>query len=468
VSASTYRPARRPRDLAVTARRQPTPCLAAVSLAVVVLGGCASYRPADLPTRPPPDLSASELALAAARLDHPRLGLVDIDLSGPLSPQQLGLIAVIANPDLKSQRARLGVAEAQVFEAGLLPDPQFSFSLDRPVSTPGLVDAIAGGLGLDTSSFFTRPLRQRSARATRDQVKLDLAWQEWQTAGQARLLAARIGGLEGIRRLAVEASLAADDALDRTLRAVARGDLPASDLEARRISAADAGDRARTAERDLLAARFALNAALGLSPDTVIALIDAPQRFRSAPDPAHLVERAYGQRLDLAALRSGYDSQDANLRLALLQQYPRLNLSLNAARDTGAVRTNGVAIGFDLPLWNRNRGTIAIQDATREQLRAEYEARLFAARSDITTLIAAYRISVRQRDELEAQVAPLRQTVEAFERADARGDIARATAETARQALTDKEIALAGLDQALAEQWVALELASGSLIGDGE
>lgn len=216
------------------------------------------------------------------------------------------------------------------------------------------------------------------------------------------------------------------------------------------------------------AARFGLNAALGLSPDAVVVLVDPPLSHLPAPDPVTLVDRAYRQRLDLAALSAGYDVQDANLRLALLQQYPRLNLSLNAARDTGAVRTNGVAIGFDLPLWNRNRGAIAVQDATREQLRAEYEARLFSTRSEITTLIAAYRIGIRQRDALEAQVAPLRQTVEAFERAGGRGDIARVTAETARQALTDKEIALAVLDQALSEQWVALELASGALIGEAK
>lgn len=468
MTALTPSPERGTDDLILATRRRRASGLAAASLALVVLGGCVSYRSADLPDRPRPDPSTAELALAAARLDHPRLDPVDIDLAGPLSPRQLGVIAVIANPDLRAQRARLGVAEAQVFEAGLLPDPQFSFSLDHPVSALGLVDAIAGGLGFDTSSLYTRPLRQRTARAGRDQVRLDVAWLEWQSAGQARLLAARIGGLETVRGLAFEASRAADDALGRTLRAVARGDLSANHLEARRIAAADAGDRARSAERDLQAARFALNAALGLPPDAVVALSDSPLSHLPPPDPVNLVERAYRQRLDLAALSAGYNAQDANLRLALLQQYPRLNLALNATRDTGAVRTNGVAIGFDLPLWNRNRGAIAVQDATREQLRAEYEARLFSTRSEITTLIAAYRIGLRQRDALEAQVAPLRQTVEAFERAGARGDIARVTAETARQALTDKEIALAVLDQALSEQWVALELASGALIGEAK
>lgn len=435
-------------------------------LATVMLSACAPYQAAPLPHSPRSDPSAPNLAAAAARLDHPRLRALDVDLAQPLSPDQLGVIAVIASPELRAQRARLGVAEAQVFDAGLLPDPQFSFSLDRPVSGMGLVDALAGGLGMDTSAFLSRPVRAAGARATRDQVRLDVAWQEWQAAGQARLLAARILGLEQAASLAREAARAAEDGLERTLRAVARGDLSASDLEARRLSAADAGARARSADRDLQAARLDLNAALGLSPETRIALAAARPLPRAIPDVAGLVQSAYVQRLDLSALRRGYDVQDADLRQALLLQYPRLNLSLNAARDTGAVRTNGIAIGFDLPLWNRNRGAIAVQTATREQLRAEYEARLFAARSEITGLIAAYGLGLGQRDALAAQIEPLRRTVEAFERAGSRGDIARITAETARQALTDKAIALVAIEQALAEQWVALELASGALIED--
>lgn len=437
--------------------------LAAGVLALGGLAGCVGYRPADLPSAPSADPTADSLMAEAAHLNRP-LSPTPIDLSGPLTPDQLGLIAVLGNPDIRAQRARLGVADAQVFDAGLLPDPQFSFSLDHPVSGAGLVDAVAAGLGLDTSSLYARSFKQRGARATREQVRLDVAWQEWQVAGKARLLAARVQGLERSFDLARNASALADSALERTLRAVARGDLSASDLEARRLAAADASDRARTVERDLQAARFELNATLGLSPAFVIALAAPGARAGAAPDAAGLIEGAYVRRLDLAALRAGYKAQDAGLRSALLMQYPRLNLSLNAARDTGGVRTNGLAVSFDLPLWNRNRGGIAVEEATREQLRAEYEARLFAMRSEIAALVGAYAVGLRQRDELAAQVVPLRQTVQAFERAGARGDVALITAETARQALTDKEIALAALDQALDEQWTALELASGTLI----
>lgn len=432
--------------------------------AMFALAACAAYHPSELPVTPAPDPTLASLTAEAVRLNLGDPASMPVDLSGALTPDQLGLIAVVANPDIRAQRARLGVAEAQVFDAGLLPDPQFSFSLDHPVSGEGLVDAVAAGLGLDVSSLYARSIKRRGARATRDQVRLDVAWQEWQLAGKARLQSARILGLERSLELARRSAGLADSALERTLRAVARGDLSASDLEARRLAAADAGDRVRTVERDLQAARFELNAALGLSPDYRIVLQEAPPVGRAAPEAQSLIQRAYERRLDLAALRAGYAAQDANLRSALLMQYPRLNLSLNAARDTGAVRTNGLAVSFDLPLWNRNRGAVALEEATREQLRAEYEARLFAMRSEIAALVGAYDISVRQRDDLAAQVGPLRQSVEAFERAGARGDVASITAETARQALTDKEIALAALDQALAEQWTALELASGALI----
>ena len=437
-----------------------------VSIAAVV-ASCAHYQPAPLPTQPRPDPSATTVAEAALQTDRAWLTPLNIDLSQALTPDQLAVIAVIANPDLRSERARLGVAEAQVFAAGLLPDPQFSLNLDRPTA-PQLVTSIAGGLGMDISSFAMRPLQQRLARAAREQVRLDLAWQEWQVAGQARLLAARERGFERVYRLTLDASITAADTLARTLRAVGRGDLSAGDLGARRISAADLADRARVAERELQAARLDLRAVLGLSPSAELAVADLPSSLRGSPDSVMLIERAYTQRLDLAALRAGYDSQDAHLRLALLQQYPRLNLSLNAARDTGAVRTAGIAVAFDLPLWNRNRGGIGIQEATREQLRTEYEARLFAARATIATLSAAYGIGLRQQRELAAQIGQLRGTVAAFERASARGDIAPVTAEAARQALTDREIALAALGQALAEQYVALELASGALIEDSK
>lgn len=432
--------------------------------ALVLLAGCSTYRPLPLPNAPAAMLDSNALQVQSQQLRHPRLRPLQIDLSTALRPDQLAVIAVITNPELKAARARLGVSKAQAFQAGLLPDPQLSLGLDKPLgSVAGLVTALSGAMTLDIATLYRAPLLGRQAGRAAEQAKLDLAWQEWQVAGQAKLLAARITGLSQQDTLARGAQARADEMLMSTLRATARGDLKTSDLEARRIAAADTADRARSAQRDLAAARLDLNRLVGLPPSFELAIAATPAEAGPIASPDALFEIAKISRLDLAALSAGYASQEAAVRLAILDQYPRLGLTLNRARDTGGVQTLGPAVTFDLPLWNRNRGGVGVAEATREQLRAEYEARLTATQSDLAALVSALRLGLRQRSEVAAQVEPLRLYVRTVEAAARRGDLTPSLADTARQSLTDKEMALAMLEQSLAEQRTALELAVGSL-----
>jgi cobalt-zinc-cadmium efflux system outer membrane protein len=89
--------------------------------------------------------------------------------------------------------ARLEVAGAQAFAAGLLPDPQISAGLDKPTGhTTGLVNAWALGLGYDIIPLITRQSRVDAERKGQEKVRLDLLWQEWQVIQQARSLAARL------------------------------------------------------------------------------------------------------------------------------------------------------------------------------------------------------------------------------------------------------------------------------------
>ncbi|HVI05037.1 MAG TPA: TolC family protein, partial [Sphingomicrobium sp.] len=143
--------------------------------------------------------------------------------------------------------------------------------------------------------------------------------------------------------------------------------------------------------------------------------------------------------------------------------FPNLSLTLTGARDTANNRTIGPQIAFTLPLWNRNRGNIAIASATRDQLKAEYEARLFQTRAEIGAAVAGIRAARRQKADLESQMPALERYDLATKRAALRGDLSLATAETAEQAVRDRQLTLAQLDQQIAEQSIALELLSGSL-----
>ena len=433
-------------------------------LAAATLAGCAAYQPAPLDanaaqTLAQPDLDAA--ADAAARLSHPRLAPLRIDLGQPLTPEALGLIAVIENPDLKAARAKAHVAQAQVFAAGLLPDPVISLGADHILSGPDPTDPRLAAVALDLNALRERGVTIAAAKGAREEARSDLAWQEWQTAGQARLLAARIGGLERIAAIGAESHARADDLLSRVLTAAARGDVRADEVETRRLAAADAADKARQAERDLGAARLDLNRLLGLQPDTVLRIAIAPTPGATL-DAAALFERARAERLDLQALRSGYASQEAAVHKAVLDQFPNLQLTITRQVDTTGNQLIGPSVNFTLPLWNRNQGGIAVARATREQLRAEYAARLFSTRADIAALVDGLAIARRQRAEIAAQVDSLIPLVSATDAAARHGDVARAAADAARQSLADKRLTLIALDQAIAEQTTALELAVGA------
>jgi outer membrane protein TolC len=452
--------------------RLVAPAPGAVVLGVaLMLTGCAAYRPSPLQPEAlqalaPPDQAA--LARAAAALRHPRLQPMVIDFGHPLTPEALGVIAVLASPDLKAARAQAGVADAQVFSAGLMPDPQFTFNWDHTVAAPGpgYIDALTSQLALDLAALRDRKVSLQIARAAREQVRLDIAWQEWQTAGQARLLAARIAGLRQSVDLDRRSEAIAREELDRVLAAASRGDLKADDVQARRLASADASDRLRQAERDLRAAQQDLNRILGLAPDQAIDIAAEAPRPPSM-DTASLFEQARASRLDLLALQAGYESQEATVRKAVLDQFPTFDLGLTAARDNGNVRSLGPNVAFTVPLWNRNRGGIAVERATREQLRAEYAARVFATRADIAALVSALDIGARQRDELAAQVGPLSRNADAAEAAADRGDLAVSAAHAVRQSLLDKQISLAGLNQSLSEQAIGLEIAVGAAVQEG-
>lgn len=161
---------------------------ALISVACFLATGCATYRPSPLSSegvearlKPP---SMAEVRVRAASLKHPLLHDIPFNTDDGLSPEEAAVLAVIANPELKALRDRRGVAKAQVLQAGLLPNPDLSFSLDAPVGGERQGKVTAFGLGLDweVSRLIGRNARQEAASDDASALDLEIAWQEWQVA----------------------------------------------------------------------------------------------------------------------------------------------------------------------------------------------------------------------------------------------------------------------------------------------
>ncbi|NIE84437.1 MULTISPECIES: TolC family protein, partial [unclassified Burkholderia] len=379
--------------------------LAALAASCVLLtAGCQSYRPQPLARHAKPTGAAdlARLSVDPASMPLPALAAHRFDPSDGFDIDEVAMLAVTNNPDLRLARDDLGIAHAQAFAAGLLPDPQISLSSDYPGQL-GLARAFSYGLAMDVMAIVTRGANRAAADATVRKLDLALLWQEWQVVTRARQLFVKARFEEAMLPLLDTQCELNRARLAALQRALARQDTTEDLASAARLVLADAERQAAEMAHAREQTRHDLNLLLGLAPEVRLDLTGT-DTFAALPDAtldaalAALPER----RPDLIALEAGYAAQEQRLRAAILNQFPSLQLGFTRARDTSEIYTSGLQINFSLPIFNRNRGNIAIETATRQRLADEYAARLASARADLAQLRADTALSAAQltRSEL--------------------------------------------------------------------
>lgn len=357
--------------------------------AITGLAGCASYQPLPLSRRPALALSPDELkvTIPATAIDH---SPHRIDIGHSLTIDQIGLLAILNDPDLKSERGEIDIASAGVLQATLLPNPTGNLGYGALVSGPGTTSSIAASLSQDIAAIVTRGARVQSAKAHLYQVDADRLWREWLVAQKARQLAVDISSAAR----AIGFTARENQLLRREIVEV-KGAISAGNLTLAALAPLLSAEAA--AEQSLVILRLSrlknwqsLDALLGLDPSVRLRI--ARPVFRPLPrNFAVLVSALPERRPDLIALRLGYQSAQENVRAAILGQFPALAVGGSYSSDTSAVVSAGPDVTFSLPIFDRNQGHIAKAEATRLLLREQYQARLDKAVAHIRALIAQLR-----------------------------------------------------------------------------
>lgn len=436
---------------------------AAAATGALCLAGCQAFHALPLGSGYRP-LGAKELAIAASEIHHPLLRPVRVDASDGLSPDEAAVAAVVLNPTLRAARDQVGEARAQLLVAGVLPNPQLTANVDFLAggATAGERTGTGYGLSWDLRALVTRGREIQAARAETESVALDIAWQEWQTALAAESAVYDLAALVEQVSKAEEISSRLAGNADLMKKAAADHEITMLDSAAIEASANDAQAALLALRQELEQSRISLNQAIGYPPSTRLRLqadVSLPSKV-TAPSESALLHGLENRRLDLLALRRGYDSQDAKLRAAILGQFPNINVGINRARDTGNVGTLGPSLSIELPIFDRNQGKIALETATRQRLRDEYTARLFEARGDIAAALADIRgLNARIAQAGEALPA-LRRLVEISQDALTAGNAEISGLYTAQNDFTRKSVEILQLRQQLAQARVALETAA--------
>jgi outer membrane protein TolC len=418
----------------------------------LLLTGCAATSPLELPHQAilAPDVNA---------LRHDGFAI-----RKPLTITQIAALAVQNNPDLIATRAQHDVAQAQVLQAGLLPNPQVTGAYLPLVAGVGTTSAWNAGIGEDIRSLITLSSTRRAAQASADQIDAQILWQEWQTIGQARLLSVDI--IEADRTLALLRQngelLAARYRKSRQAMLAGNETLTGStpDLAAWQAITTQIHDQ----ERQQLARRHQLNALLGLAPEVMLALDPAPD---VPPWNANAVMAELPvlpeHRPDLVALQLGYRAQNAKLRTAILSRFPNLTIGVTGGSDNSNVRNFGPQVTLELPIFNQNQGNIAIETATRQQLHDEYAARLTAAAGQVEAMVAEINLLTRQLDGVRIELAGTSQVASKAEAAFKAGNIDERSYVDLVSTRLAKEQEFVTIEQSLLDQRVAIA----TLVGAG-
>jgi cobalt-zinc-cadmium efflux system outer membrane protein len=447
-------------------------------ISLCVVAGCARYKPLPLGSagveRGGMILQSDSLRLAAKDLKHPMLQPVELTPAQGITPDQAAVLAVLLNPMLRAARDQRDVAAAQVFAAGILPNPHLSFSED--VANGGLgataINAYGIGLNWDIAQLITQDAKVRSAQLQACSIELGIAWQEWQVAQAARTAVYDLIALQEQLALAREIDQRLGENAKLVRDGVVKHEKTLVDQAAADAASQDAHAALLSAERDLRHQRLALNRAIGIEPEVEVKIdpgVVLPSKI-TLPVRDQLLKGLADRRLDLVALRRGYDSQEQSLRAAVLAQFPKINLGINKQRDNTDVKSIGFTADIELPIFDHNQGDIALQTATRRALFNEYADRRFEARSDVVGALDDIA-AIEDLLTVTAEEIPAQQTlVNTYKTSLEKGTVDVLSYYTAVGDLQQKKLNVIKLKQQLVENLIALEIAAGEYLpiaGDG-
>ena len=440
------------------------PRLLAVLVSAAVLGGCASFSPDGgfaTVERTTKERLGKDVQWARSEADQDRIAeRVTELLSKPLSVDDAVQVALLNNRGLQASFQELGINEAELVQAGRLPNPGFSFGR----MSKGDEREIERGLHFNLARLIAMPLIGQMEARRFEQTKGMVAMTVLSLAAETRKAYYNALASEETVRYMRQVMQAAEASAELARRMQQVGNFTKLQRAREQVFYADAAQNLARAEQAQRASRERLTRLLGAwGAQTQFTL---PERLPDLPkdvlDLPDIERTAMAQRLDVQGAKLAAEQTARNLGLTRSTRFINvLELGLMRNSSNEAPTQRGWEIGIELPLFDWGGARVAKAEAVYMQTVHRAAETAVNARSEVREAYGAYRsaydIARHQRDE----VVPLNQRIGeenvlryngmligVFELlADARSQIASVNGSI--QALRDFWIAQADLDMAL-------------------
>lgn len=354
-------------------------------LTLAALGGCAAV-PTDtgLPrvqTAVAPRLGQPVQWIQGSPEDAAVADAIRGLLARPMTADAAVQIALLINRELRAEYDALGVAQADLVQAGLLDNPVFSAELRFDGGTEVTLNVIQNFL-----SVLTLPARRAIAADTFERAQFALGSRILEVAAAVRAAYYRLVADEqalGLLRQVVAATEAAAELAERQVRA---GTVSRREQSLHQVQYAQAVLELARAEARLATDREALNRLLGLwGPDTGWRL---PDRLAEVPPETPALDGlealAVGQRLDLAAARKQVEAATRALELGRSTRVlSALGLGVEVERDADGTWRAGPTLRLGLPLLDQGQARVAGLEAELRRRSETLAGLAIAVRSEV-------------------------------------------------------------------------------------
>lgn len=369
---------------------------------------------------------------------------VEAMLADGLTVDVAARVALLNNPGLQASFYDVGVARADVVQAGLLSNPTLGVSARFP--SGGGLAGIEAGLAQSIIELWQIPVRRESAERSLDRAVLQLAQRITQTAHDTRVAYYRAVAAMQLRVIADQHASIAENLLEMARARREAGVATALETNLARSSALEADLGREAARLDEADARRALARLMGVASDPAqLVLTDALPE--TAPDvtfeAAAVAARAH--RLDLRAGRQLVAETEANLRLEWHNVFPSIVLGVELEREArrsssgrdwvadtvrASVREGaltapeirgrepgegdtdlviGPSLSIELPVFDQNQAQIAKAEFLYERSRKELEALARGIAQDVRGAVDRHQTSKRVVGMYEGELIPLSQ-----------------------------------------------------------
>lgn len=387
----------------------------AIGAAVLSLGACANVDQdaafgglkTTLGDRVTQDLAwrqdaASDVAVAAK---------VNALVANELGFDSAVQVALLNNRALQASYAEIGIANADLVEAGLLSNPVLDI-LVRPTTNPSDGSILEFGLAQNVLDLFMRPARQRVAKAEFEKTQNEVAAAVVHTVGEVR--AAYVNAIGARNALAVvkEIALASEASWELAQRFHAAGNISDLQLAEEQAMHEDMLVMVDEASLEVDDTVENLSALLNVSAD----ILKLSDRLPELPPNDATMEgaetTALERRLELMAARKNVSAHLEQLKLTTSTRlWQEIELKLDAEGEPDGQWAIGPGLSIALPLFDQ--GGPAVARAAATLLKADNELRGLESQIRVEVRKAAASVSASRRiaQRYRAAILPLKQDI---------------------------------------------------------